>query len=98
MYQTYEFDAILQEVPEKGGAYIIFPWDIRKEFGKGRLRVEAEFNGIPYTGSIVNMGLKDSEGNIQFILGVLKSIRIKLNKKQGDTIHVLIRSILEKNT
>lgn len=46
----YTFDAILQEIPENGGAYVFFPWDIRKEFGKGRVKVHATFDGIPYDG------------------------------------------------
>jgi hypothetical protein len=56
MQKEYSFTAILHESPDKGGAYIIFPYDIRREFGKGRVRVHAEFNGFPYDGSIVNMG------------------------------------------
>ena len=58
-----------------GGSYIIFPYDIRQEFGKGRIRVHAEFNGEPYDGSIVNMGVRDAEGNICYIIGIRKSIR-----------------------
>lgn len=87
---VYEFDAVLHELPDVGGAYVIFPWDIRKEFGKGRVKVHAEFDGIPYDGSIVNMGVKDENGEICYIIGVLKSIRQKLNKKDGDAIHVII--------
>ena len=30
----------------------IVPWNIREEFGKGRVRVHAEFDGVPYDGSI----------------------------------------------
>ena len=45
MKNVYEFDAILYEVPKKGGAYIIFPWNIKEEFGKGRLKVMAWFDG-----------------------------------------------------
>ena len=48
------FDAILHEDPDSGGAYIIYPWDIRKEFGKGRVKDHATFDGVPYDGSIVN--------------------------------------------
>lgn len=55
----YTFDAILHKIPENGGAYVIFPWDIRKEFGKGRVKVHATFDGIEYAGSIVNMGLRN---------------------------------------
>ena len=86
----YKFDAVLHEIPDKGGAYVIFPWDIRKEFGKGRVKVHAAFDGIPYDGSIVNMGVKDEKGEICYVIGVLKSIRKQLGKKDGDTIHVTI--------
>ncbi len=87
---VYEYDAVLHEVPDTGGAYVVFPWDIREEFGKGRIKVHAEFCGIPYDGSIVNMGLKDENGQICYIIGVLKSIRQRLGKKDGDIIHVRI--------
>jgi hypothetical protein len=90
MAREYSFSAILHEIPDKGGAYIIFPYDIRREFGKGRVRVHAEFNGIPYDGSIVNMGVKDKDGSICYIIGVLKSIRKQLGKKDGDSIQVKI--------
>ncbi len=88
---VYEFDAVLHELPDNGGAYVIFPWDIRKEFGKGRVKVRAEFDGIPYDGSIVNMGVRDENGEICYIIGVLKSIRRRLDKKDGDVLHVNIR-------
>ena len=59
--KVYEFQAVIEPVPEKGGAYVRFPYDIRKEFGKGRIKVQAEFDGVPYSGSIVNMGIKNKE-------------------------------------
>ena len=86
----YTFDAILHEIPENGGAYVVFPWDIRKEFGKGRVKVHATFDGVPYDGSVVNMGVKGENGEICYVIGVLKAIRKKLGKKDGDTIHVTI--------
>ena len=52
--------------------------------------MHAQFDGIPYDGSIVNMGVKDSDGNICYIIGVLKSIRKELNKNEGDIIHVIV--------
>lgn len=88
--KEYSFEAVLHELPENGGAYVIFPRDIRKEFGKGRVKVHAEFDGLPYDGSIVNMGVKDKNGEICYIIGVLKSIRIKLGKSDGDIIRVRI--------
>ena len=56
-----EFDAVLHEEAD-GGAWVAFPYDIRRETGKGRLKVTAEFDGIPYDGSVVNMGLKTRTG------------------------------------
>ena len=86
----YEYDAVLHELEDNGGAYVPFPWDIRQLFGKGRIRVHAEFDGIPYDGSVVNMGVKNPDGTVCYIIGVLKSIRQALHKKDGDMIHVVI--------
>ena len=91
--KRYEYDAPLQEDPDSGGAWVAFPWDLRQEFGKGRVKVHAEFDGISYDGSIVNMGLKDEMGEICYMIGVLKAIRQKIGKKDGDTIHVVIWEI-----
>ncbi len=88
----YEYDEVLHEMADNGGAYVAFPWDIRKEFGKGRVKVHAWFDGIPYNGSIVNMGVKNPDGSVCYIIGVLKAIRIKLKKHDGDTIHVVIEA------
>ena len=90
MDKRFEFDAVIHEIPEKGGAYIVFPWNIREVFGKGRVKVHAEFDSSPYDGSIVNMGVKDSEGNVNYIIGMLKSIRSQLGKGAGDTVHVVV--------
>ena len=86
--KQYEFDAVIVEDPDSGGAYVIFPWDIRKEFGKGRVKVHATFDGVPYDGSVVNMGVRDENGEICYVIGM--AIRKQLGKKDGDTIHVVI--------
>lgn len=91
MGKQYEYDTRIHELPEKGGAYVVFPWNIREEFGKGRVKVHAAFDGIPYDGSIVNMGVKNKDGSVCYILGMLKSIRIQLGKGDGDTVHMVIR-------
>ena len=90
MKKAYVFDAVIRETPENGGAYVAFPWDIRAEFGKGRVKVQAEFDGIPYQGSIVNMGLKNEDGTVCYVIGLLKAIRKTLNKGDGDTVRVRI--------
>ena len=86
----YEFDAVLHELPDSGGAYVVFPWGLKQETGKGRLKVHAAFDGVPYDGSVVNMGLKHQDGSVCYIIGVLKAIRTALGKRDGDTIHVVI--------
>ena len=71
-------------------AYVPFPYDIRTEFGKGRVKVHATFDGEPYDGSIVNMGVKQADGSICYIIGIRKEIRSKIGKQPGDLVLVTI--------
>ena len=88
--KQYKFNAVIQKVPDIDGAYVEFPYDLRKEFGKGRIKVHAEFNGEPYDGSIVNMGMKNPDGSICYIIGIRKDIRQKIGKQAGDKITVTV--------
>lgn len=88
--QTFSYDAKIQAVPEKGGAYVAFPCDIRTLFGKGRLKVHATFDGVPYDGSVVNMGVKNDDGTICYIISIRKDIRKAIGKEPEDTVHVEI--------
>ena len=88
--KIYRFRAPIRLVPQKGGAYVVFPYDVRKEFGKGRVKVRASFDGFPYEGSVVNMGLKNPDGSVCYIIGVLKSIREQLGKGEGDEVEVVL--------
>ena len=89
--KVYEYDAIIQNSEiGKGGAYVQFPYDVRVEFGKGRVKVHATFDSEPYDGSIVNMGVKNADGSVCYIIGILKDIRTKIGKKQGDTVKVTV--------
>lgn len=76
---------------DRGGAYIIFPYDIRREYGKGRVKAHVTFDGVPYEGSIVNMGVKNSDGTIAYIIGIRKDIRQAIRKEIGDTVHVEVQ-------
>lgn len=89
--KIYEYDAIIQKVPDQDGAYIAFPYDVRKEFGKGRVKVHALFDSEPYDGSIVNMGVKNPDGLICYIIGIRKDIRAKISKQPGDIVRVTIQ-------
>jgi len=90
--KIYKYDAKIQSATSgKGGAYVPFPYDIRAEFGKGRVKVHATFDGEPYDGSVVNMGLKNSDGSICYVIGIRKDIRAKIGKQPGDTLQVTIQ-------
>lgn len=82
--KVYEFDAVIQKVPDLDGAYIEFPFDVRREFGKGRVKVCAAFDGEPYDGSLVRMKTPCH------IIGLRKDIRQKIGKQAGDSVHVTI--------
>lgn len=89
--KIYEFQAVIEPVPDKHGAFVRFPYDIRQEFGTGRVKVLATFDGVPYSGSIVNMGVKNADGSICYIIGVRKDIQQQMKKYVGDTIRVTIQ-------
>lgn len=89
--KVYEYESQIYEAGETGGAYVLFPYDIRKEFGRGRVKVHAMFDGEPYDGSIVNMGVKNADGSVCYIIGVRKEIRSRIGKQPGDSVLVKVR-------
>ena len=89
--QTFCFEAEIKSVPDMDGAYVAVPLDIKAISGKGRLKVHATFDGEPYDGSIVNMGVKNADGSICYIIGIRKDIRAKIGKQAGDMIKVTIK-------
>ena len=89
--KTYEFEAVIQKVPDIDGAFVAVPFNIRDVFGKGRVKVLATFNGEPYEGSIVNMGVTNPDGSVCYIIGIRKDIRAKIGKQPGDVIQVTVK-------
>ena len=90
----HRFTATIIQNGDMDAAYIIVPIDISKEYGKGRLKVEATIDGIPYSGSVVNMGVKDSDGNVCYIIGIPKAIRHRIGKTFGDSVNVTMTAVL----
>ncbi|MGB4236684.1 MAG: DUF1905 domain-containing protein [Bacillota bacterium] len=62
-----------------------------KEFGKSRVKLHATFDGEPYDGSIVNMGVKNPDGSVCYVIGLRKDIRNKIGKQPGDTVKVTVQ-------
>ncbi len=89
--KVYSFQAVIEPVPDKHGAFIRFPYDVRAEFGRGRVKVRASFDGEIYDGSLVNMGVKNPDGSICYIIGIRKDIQEKIGKGPGCSIAVTIR-------
>lgn len=83
--KIYRFKAEIKKVPDLDGAYIEFPYNVKEEFNKGRVKVHATFDGHPYDGSLVRM---KTPGHI---IGIRKDIRQQINKQPGDSIEVTIQ-------
>lgn len=75
---------MIRKEPDSGGAYVEVPFDVKAEFGKGRVSVHATFDGEPYDGLLVKMGTPCH------IIGVRKDIRAKIGKQPGDSIAVTL--------
>jgi hypothetical protein len=51
--KKYKFKAKI-ESGDVGGAYVLFPYDIEKEFAtKRKVPVKATLNGVQYSGSLI---------------------------------------------
>ena len=88
MEREHKFTAIIERSGDMDAAYVVVPIDIRAVYGVGRLRVEATFDGEPYIGSVVNMGVKDKEGKVCYVIGVTKAVRQRIGKSFGDKVEV----------
>jgi hypothetical protein len=82
--KKYKFKATIAD-GTGGGAYVLFPYDVRREFGtRGRVAVKATFDGVPYEGSLIKYGQP------RHMLPVLKAIREKTGKNIGDALDVVL--------
>ena len=80
-----KFSAVILQNKDMDAAYVEVPYDIKKLFGKGRLLVNAAFDGIPYKGQVVKMGTPC------YIIGVTKQIRRQIGKSFGDIVEVVLQ-------
>ena len=82
--KKYKFTAEIHS-GRGGGAYVLFPYDVEKEFGtKGRVPVQATLDGVPETTSLIKYG------SPQHMMVVLRAVREKIEKSPGDTIEVVL--------
>ncbi len=82
MSKIYKFDAIIKKVSDIVGAFIEIPFDVNATFAKGCVPVNATFDRVLYSGSLVKMGTHCH------IIGIKKDIFKQISKQFGDTISV----------
>ncbi len=80
-----KFSAVIIQNRNMDAAYVEVPYDIKEIFGKGRLLVNASFDGVPYSGQVVKMGTPC------YIIGITKQVRKQINKSFGDIVDVIIK-------
>lgn len=80
-----KFSATILQNGNMDAAYVEVPYDIKELFGKGRLLVNAAFDGVPYQGQIVKMGTPC------YIIGITKQIRKQIGKSFGDVVEVVFQ-------
>jgi len=83
--KVYELRAEIRKVDGIDGACVEIAFDVKAEFGKGRVPVFATFGGVSYEGSLVRMGTPCH------ILGIRKDIRARIGKQPGDEVAVTIK-------
>jgi hypothetical protein len=86
----YEFDAIMKKPEKVNSGYIEFPYDVKKEFNKNRVKVIARLDGFLYRGSLVKMG-----GDCHW-LGITQETRKAIGKNPGDMVHIIIEEDIEE--
>ena len=77
----------------RGGALVELPVSAADVFGtRGRVPVNATFDGVGYQGSLM------PKGDGRFVLGVLKSIQAELDKGVGDSVRVTVERDTSERT
>lgn len=87
----YKFDAKLWRTPYSTAAYIIFPGDIKRMFGKGRVYIHAKVDDLRFDCCIVNAGHKHYKKRPTYTISINREKLLKLGKVWGDTVTVLLR-------
>ena len=90
--RKFEFDAVIQKHPSLNSGFVEFPYDVKKEFGKNRVKVLALLDDHPYRGSLVKMG-----GECHW-LGITQQVRAAIKKDPGDSVHVIIEEDKEERS
>src|SRR4051812_4612749 len=84
MRSRYKFKAVIK-AGDGGGAYVIFPFDVQREFGtKGKVPINVTFDGEPDRSSLFRWG------TLEHLIGIPKALRDKIKKQPGDYVEVAV--------
>jgi hypothetical protein len=89
--KEYSFLATMHDAGG-GGVYVLFPYDVKKEFGKARVPIKCTIDGELYRGTMVKYG------EPQHMILVLKAIREKIGKGPGDKVDIWLVEDTEERT
>ncbi len=89
--KKYKFKGKLIQHEGMDAAYVLIPFDVKKEFGSALVKVKASFDGVEYRGSVMPMGIKEG-----YPLLVRKDIRVAIGKTFGDTVNVVLEKDVEE--
>jgi len=84
------FHQFAATIEQSGDIYAAYVCAYRYKEVWQRAKVQATFAGVPYSGSVVNMGVKDADGNTCYIIGITKAVRAAIGKSFGDMVDVII--------
>jgi len=92
MQPEHEFEAVLEADVADGGVLVVVPFSVAEAYGtRGRVPVQATFDGYPHQGSLTPFG----DGHHALLLP--KQIRRAIDKTLGDTVRVaLMRDATER--
>lgn len=88
--KVFKFEANIRKHQGQDAAYVEFPYNVISEFGRSRIKVKVEFDGVPYRGLLVKMN------SPKHCIGVTKTIRKQIGKNPGDSVSVVLQEDKEE--
>lgn len=96
--KVYAFQSVIWRNPDSKNDYIAFPYDAKKEFGKGLVKVHATYDGEPADCYIRNRGFRNQDGSIRYMMVIRKEVREKIGKLWGELVDVTVREVADSKT
>lgn len=83
--KVYRFDAVIQKPPETGEAYVEFPFNVLREFGRDSVNVHITFDETSVQGILAKTKTPC------YTIAVSREIQEQIGKFAGDTVYVTVQ-------